>query len=70
MNTCINRSISGLVTDTIIDIELENDGTVEIYTDAPKTCCVAVVKLDERGLDDLIDTLLLARQLIKLKGGK
>ena len=61
----INKGIEGIEIGTVVDVELCKEGIVEIYTDAPQTCCVAVVKLDEQGLDSLIDALTLARQLIK-----
>ena len=61
----IDRGIEGLAVLTTVNVELRKGGIVKIYTDAPRSCCVAVVELSGRYLDDLIDTLLLARQLIK-----
>jgi hypothetical protein len=41
---------------------------IEIYTDNDKVCCLAIVKLDINGVDELIGKLQRARKIINNKG--
>ena len=59
-----NKEIYGIEDSTSVDVEVKNGGVIEIMTDAPRTCCVAIVKLDENSLDELIATLIEAKSLI------
>ena len=61
----MNSEIEGIEIGTSVDVELCKEGIVEIMTDAPRTCCVAVVKLDMEGLNKLIASLQLAKVMIE-----
>jgi hypothetical protein len=61
----MDAEISGIEFNTSVEVELIEQGIVEIFTDAPKTCCVSVVKLDAKGVDKLIVALQQAKKLIE-----
>jgi hypothetical protein len=62
-----NNEILGIESNTCVDIEVMDGGIVEILTDGPDNCCVAIVKLDENGLDELIASLIEAQNSISKK---
>ena len=51
------KTVQGMDDKTCVDIETLEDGTIEICTDEPRTCCVAVVRLDEEKTKELISLL-------------
>ena len=59
-----NKEIYGIEDSTSVDIEVMAGGIVEIMTDAPRACCVSIVKLDEKSLDELISSLIEAKNLL------
>tara|TARA_R110000851_G_scaffold223056_1_gene375954 strand:- start:265 stop:471 length:207 start_codon:yes stop_codon:yes gene_type:complete len=59
-----NKEVYGIEDSTIVDIEVVAGGVLSITTDAPRTCCVSIVKLDENSLDELITALIEAKSLI------
>jgi len=59
-----NKEVYGIEDSTSVDIEVVAGGVIEIMTDAPRTCCVSIVKLNENILDELIAALIEAKSLI------
>lgn len=55
----MSHEIKGTDKGTCVDVELMGDGAIEICTDAPKTCCVAVVRLEQEQVKELIRVLQL-----------
>jgi hypothetical protein len=56
----MSHTITGSETGTCVDIELMGNGSVEICTDEPRSCCVAVVQLDDIQVKELIRVLQLS----------
>ena len=52
----LNIEIKGIEDGTTVDIEVCN-GVIKVMTDTPRTCCVAIVKLDKQRVLSLIDAL-------------
>ncbi len=65
-----NKEVDGIEDDTSLDIEVVSGGIVEVMTYTPRVCCTAIVKLDENSLDELIASLIDAKNLISQEYNK